>query len=333
MSIATPYDAEVNAATQMRVMGFVDATVTAPGADGGIDVDAVNAVAQVKLHGKPTGRPDLQRLYGARGGSHAKVMLFFTLAGYSAAAVEYANQVGMALFTYSLDGTVSACNDHALGLLNQSQDRLRAAEELDRAQAELRAAEKSLKADRAAAAAAEKRRRFTARTGYRADSYDDVIGMRCALILSGAVGYGALLVGLTGMVMGSGFWQRVFAGGLVAFAILMFGTKQHSRRELEKYRIDGCEVRVDRRGVLKLHITVGVLAGLLVVSGCISAVLNAVAALNDRIFGVVLAGLEIHLLHLAWSSALELRSLPKQAQWRNELNGNPVDRIPRWLST
>ncbi len=331
MSIATPYDAEVNAATQMRSMGFPDATVTAAGADGGIDVHAANAVAQVKLHGKPTGRPDLQRLYGARGGNHSKAMLFFTLAGYSAAAVEYADQVEMALFTYSLDGTIRASNSAAIGLLNQ--ERLRADEEHDRALAEVAAAEKRLKASQEAATAEGKRWRFTARTGYRTDSYDDVIGIRFALILTGVLGYGALLFGFTGIIFGSGFWQRLFAGGVVAFAVLMFATKRHSRRELEKHRIEGCEVRVDRRGVLGFQVAAGVFVGLFLILGALATALKPGAALNDCMFGVALGALAIHLLHLAWSAIRELRNLPEQTQWRDELNTGVADWDPELFRT
>lgn len=331
MSIATPYDAEVNAATQMRAMGFPDATVTAAGADGGIDVHAANAVAQVKLHGKPTGRPDLQRLYGARGGNHAKAMLFFTLAGYTAAAVEYADQVEMALFTYALDGTVSASNRHA-NVLVQQEHRL-AEDEYQRAQQAIKAAERNLDAALAAEAAHEKRWRFTTRTGYKTESYDAVIGIRFALILSGALGYGALLFGFTGIIFGSGLWQRVFAGGVVAFAVLMFATKRHSRRELEKHRIGGCEVRVDRRGVLGFQVAAGLLVGLFLILGGLATAFKPGAALNDRMFGVLFGALAIHLVHLAWSGIRELRNLPEQAQWRIELNTDPADWDPGSLET
>lgn len=36
----------------MKAMGFADAQLSSPGADGGIDVVATNAAAQVKAHGK-----------------------------------------------------------------------------------------------------------------------------------------------------------------------------------------------------------------------------------------------------------------------------------------
>ncbi|NKR65278.1 hypothetical protein GS491_26650 [Rhodococcus hoagii] len=318
MSIATPYDAEVNAATQMRAMGFTDATVTAAGADGGIDVHASNAVAQVKLHGKPTGRPDLQRLYGARGGNHAKAMLFFTMAGYTTAAVEYADQVEMALFTYSLDGTIRASNRTAIGLLNQ--ERRRAEEELKLADLEVKAAKRELAAAEAEVASVQKKWRFTVRTGYLTESYDAVIGIRFALILSGTLGYAALLFGFTGIIFGSGFWQRLFAGGVIAFAVLMFATQRHSRSELAKHRIEDAEPRIDRRGVLQFQVLAGIVAGLFLTIGCLAATLESGAALNNRVAGVGLGAFAIHLFYLAWSGIRELRALPQHAKWRDDLN-------------
>src|SRR5690606_34906785 len=89
---AMPYHeaAEHNAAAHMRALGYEDARATKRGADGGIDVMASGAVAQVKMHMKPVGAPDLQRLYGARGVHHHRKMLFYSLSGYSDKAVAYA---------------------------------------------------------------------------------------------------------------------------------------------------------------------------------------------------------------------------------------------------
>ena len=55
--IRTAVDAEVAAAEFMRRIGFADAKRTPSGADGGIDVIAAGAVAQVKTHMKPIGAP------------------------------------------------------------------------------------------------------------------------------------------------------------------------------------------------------------------------------------------------------------------------------------
>ena len=63
-------EAERNAARWMRHWGFGDARLTSSGADGGVDVRARAAVAQVKFEASQVGRPALQRLYGARGARH-----------------------------------------------------------------------------------------------------------------------------------------------------------------------------------------------------------------------------------------------------------------------
>lgn len=115
--ITTPEDAEQFAASQMREMGFPDAGVTRRGADGGIDVVARRAVAQVKWMHSKVGRPDLQRLYGARGAEHSKDMLFFaeliSPSPYTQDAVEYADEHGIGLFAYTSDGNLFPLNQHA----------------------------------------------------------------------------------------------------------------------------------------------------------------------------------------------------------------------------
>ncbi len=89
--------AEHAAMVYMRDIGFRDARLSSPGADGGIDVRSRHAVAQVKAHAKPTGRPDIQKLIGAAMGAEHK--LFFSLSGYTAGALDFADQGGVALFT------------------------------------------------------------------------------------------------------------------------------------------------------------------------------------------------------------------------------------------
>ncbi|MFB7876180.1 restriction endonuclease [Nocardia sp. NPDC056064] len=108
--ITTASAAEQNAAVQMRVLGFSDARVTKSGADGGIDVRATGAVAQVKWRAGQVGRPDLQRLFGARGNRFELQLLFFAAAPYSAPARAYADEVGMALFTYDPTGRIVPVN-------------------------------------------------------------------------------------------------------------------------------------------------------------------------------------------------------------------------------
>jgi hypothetical protein len=41
---------------------------------------------------------------------HAKSLLFFTGSSYAATAVAYADQMGISLFVYSLDGSVKPVN-------------------------------------------------------------------------------------------------------------------------------------------------------------------------------------------------------------------------------
>lgn len=115
--ITTAEQAERNAAARMQEMGFTDARVTGRGPDGGIDVRARDAVAQVKWQGAQTSRPELQNLYGARGINHSQQLLFFSASGYSRGAIEYADMVGIALFTFDPTGVLTARNVRAERLL------------------------------------------------------------------------------------------------------------------------------------------------------------------------------------------------------------------------
>lgn len=108
--IQTWQDAEHNAAEWMRYWGYTDATAKPGGSDGGIDVLASGAVAQVKYHASAIGRPALQLLYGARGGASNKQLIFFTGSDYTTTAVTYADENDIALFVYSLDGSMRAMN-------------------------------------------------------------------------------------------------------------------------------------------------------------------------------------------------------------------------------
>ncbi|GBF17402.1 restriction endonuclease [Rhodococcus sp. Br-6] len=114
-------DAELNAARQMRRLGFHDAEATRPGADGGIDVRASGAVAQVKCRSHPTGKEAVQRLYGARGKAHSLDMLFFSSSSYSGPAVECADDLGVCLFTYDVRGEIAPVNEAARQLVSRSQ--------------------------------------------------------------------------------------------------------------------------------------------------------------------------------------------------------------------
>jgi hypothetical protein len=104
----------------MREMGFSDATATAKGSDGGVDVRASNALAQVKWRGGMVGRPELQNLFGARGSDYTKRLLFFAASDYSQHALDYAEVEGIALFVYEPHGTAIARNSHAATLASSS---------------------------------------------------------------------------------------------------------------------------------------------------------------------------------------------------------------------
>ena len=107
--IRTYRDAEEAAAQWMRWLGWGDASLTPPGKDGGIDVIATHAVAQVKAHVNPIGRPEVQKLFGVSA-SMQRTPLFFASAGYTPDATAWANEVSMALFRFDLQGEPQPAN-------------------------------------------------------------------------------------------------------------------------------------------------------------------------------------------------------------------------------
>jgi hypothetical protein len=115
--IRSPEDAEQVAAEWMRHLGFDDARVTGAGTDGGVDVRSRAAVAQVKAQLTPVGRPELQALYGVAR-SEGRQPLFFSLMSYTAAALGWADEVGMALFRFDHAGLVEPVNGPATVLLS-----------------------------------------------------------------------------------------------------------------------------------------------------------------------------------------------------------------------
>jgi hypothetical protein len=115
-------EAEVNARDWMRTWGFRDAELTPPGADSGVDVRSRDAIAQVKYEARDVGRPYLQMLVGARGKHTDTGLLFFTGSRYTGQAVNYAEEMGIALFHYKLDGSIEAINKSAESLM-KAKDR------------------------------------------------------------------------------------------------------------------------------------------------------------------------------------------------------------------
>lgn len=111
-AIHTWQDAEECAAAWLRAMGHPDAHVTAAGADGGIDVIGQHVLAQVKFRVVKASRPELQQLRGAAHGRDVDLH-FFTTAGYTADALSWATEVGIAAFVLGLDGYVTPMNEHA----------------------------------------------------------------------------------------------------------------------------------------------------------------------------------------------------------------------------
>ncbi|AOW93096.1 restriction endonuclease [Rhodococcus sp. WMMA185] len=111
--IRTSAEAEFNAANQMQRLGYRDATVLLAGADEGIDVHSSRASAQVKWRGGCAGRSNLQSLYRARGTSRSRKLLYFSGSGYTDEAVEYADEVGIALFRCEPDGQTPPIGAHA----------------------------------------------------------------------------------------------------------------------------------------------------------------------------------------------------------------------------
>lgn len=113
MQLVTPFhQAELDAAKAMRSWGFVDAVATTGGADGGLDVRSMRALAQVKWRIGKTGRPEVQQLYGARAAGQHK-LFFFSKSGYTDQAIVYADSVAVALFVIDAGGGVTPVNRHA----------------------------------------------------------------------------------------------------------------------------------------------------------------------------------------------------------------------------
>ncbi len=116
--IRTWEDAEHLAVSHMRQLGFDDAAATRTSGDGGVDVVAKFAVAQVKHYQTGAiGAPAVQQLRGAA--HNARWPLFYTSLGYTPAAVTFADDAGVALFVYTAEGGVRAFNGHARDLVSE----------------------------------------------------------------------------------------------------------------------------------------------------------------------------------------------------------------------
>ena len=110
--IHTARDAELVAAEWMTYLGFEAVAPTPVGADADVDVRSSTALAQVKAQTVPTGRPPIQQHNGVCTAA-GRDALFVSLAGYTPAAAEFADQVGMALFQFNLAAEVAPVNHAA----------------------------------------------------------------------------------------------------------------------------------------------------------------------------------------------------------------------------
>lgn len=114
--ITTWQEAELIAAEHMSRLGFEAVDVTPAGADGGVDVSASGARAQVKFYSSgPIGAPAVQQLVGATAPGH--VSLFYSLSGYTRAAMALATEKDVALFVFSVSGDVSPVSSRAFQLV------------------------------------------------------------------------------------------------------------------------------------------------------------------------------------------------------------------------
>lgn len=91
--------AEMMACEWMKKNGHWGAKQTPAGADGGIDIESISSIAQVKHHSSPVGLGEMQRLYGIAQ-SRRKKALFFSASGYSAPALEWAKKHRIECYTY-----------------------------------------------------------------------------------------------------------------------------------------------------------------------------------------------------------------------------------------
>ncbi|MGW5670130.1 restriction endonuclease [Micromonospora sp. NPDC003776] len=125
-SILSDYrEAEKLAAAWLRRFGYKDAEITPVGQDGGIDVAARGAVAQVKLwHTKRVGISEVQRLAGLT--KPGQRPFFFARSGYTRQAEEWASDPAhrVALFELEGDGNLRAANFTALRTLYKAPFRM-----------------------------------------------------------------------------------------------------------------------------------------------------------------------------------------------------------------
>lgn len=110
--------AEELCAQWMRFFGEKDARTTRFVADGGIDIESLHYVAQVKNYTGTVGVAAIRELVGVAAADGRKAM-FFTSGTYAAGAIEFAEKSEMPLFRYNAEkGTLDGENHRAKRLLD-----------------------------------------------------------------------------------------------------------------------------------------------------------------------------------------------------------------------
>lgn len=105
--------AEALVAEWVRYLGEADAEITRFTGDGGIDVQSMHYIIQVKNYSGSVGVAEVRELGGVAAVDGRKP-LFFTSGSYAAGAVDFAERSGIALFVYDAHlGTLVGANGAA----------------------------------------------------------------------------------------------------------------------------------------------------------------------------------------------------------------------------
>lgn len=99
--IYTPIEFEHYCSEWMVYLGFREVRVSKASGDGGVDIFANGAVAQVKFYNTPIGVSPVRELLGASLDFGAKPF-FFSSMSYTQAAIEFADRNGVALFVVDI---------------------------------------------------------------------------------------------------------------------------------------------------------------------------------------------------------------------------------------
>lgn len=114
-SIVDWRDAEHRTATWLRSIGCRDVTLTADGADGGIDILTDRWAVQVKHRSARVGRPAVQQIVGAALAVERSPVVVST-SGFTGPALEFAADHDVALVELELDGRARPVNEPARAL-------------------------------------------------------------------------------------------------------------------------------------------------------------------------------------------------------------------------